>query len=127
MDSSPNAPAAPPAAAAPAAGAGPAAPEEVLIKLQGKGLPFQLNPNQLKRKADATIGEVQNLVSSRLLNRRQNLVSSVVHVFITRGSECFIPSPDQTVGNLVALYGQDDFVEKARVLTLTVSTQIFQG
>ncbi len=121
MESPPTAQASQPAAGA---AAPPAAPEQVLIKLQAKGA-FQVNPNQLKRDPHVTIGEVQALLSSKLM--RNKIVTSSVHVFITRGSECFIPSPDQTVGNLLALYGQDDFVEKTRVLSLTLSTQIFQG
>mmetsp|Transcript_55071 Transcript_55071/g.63341 ORF Transcript_55071/g.63341 Transcript_55071/m.63341 type:complete len:104 (-) Transcript_55071:144-455(-) len=56
---------------------------------------------------------------------QKKLKVPVVHVFVLQGSEGFIPTPDQTLETLRGVYAFDE--DGKSVLSLAVSTQIFQG
>lgn len=73
----------------------------------------------------STIGEVHARVRNLVRPPDNSAAATVValtYLFINNGTECFIPSPSHTVGELFALYGVE-----GRILPVTVDTEVFSG
>lgn len=78
------------------------------------------------RPADMAIGALQQLLFRKLSKRSPTM--QMLYVFVMQGSEGFIPTPDQTIGNLAALFAREDATTPGKqVLSLCLSTSIFQG
>jgi hypothetical protein len=79
---------------------------------------------EMSRAGTTTMGQLQQLFQKKLK-------LSIVHFFVMQGAEGFIPTPDQTLETLHALYGSSEqgggTDPVRRLLSLAVSTQIFQG
>lgn len=92
--------------------------DQVTFRVSAKtGITVQTIPD-MTRPGNTTVGWLQSFFQKKLK-------VPVVHVFIMQGSEGFMPTPDQTLESLRALYGMDDGGK--RVISFAVSTQIFQG
>ena len=74
---------------------------------------------EMSRSGTNTIGQLQSLFQKKLK-------IPVLHFFVMQGAEGFIPTPDQTLETLHALYGSTEDNGR-KTLSLAVSTQIFQG
>ena len=77
---------------------------------------------QREEKADTPIGHyTQRLTDFLKLAPQQQL-----HMYVQKAGSYFIPSPDQTVGDLFKLFGTEHPTEGPALL-LSYSTQVFQG
>lgn len=74
---------------------------------------------EISKTGSTTMGQLQGTFQKKLK-------LAIVHFFVMQGAEGFIPTPDQTLETLHALYGTTDESGR-RLLSLAVSTQIFQG
>lgn len=101
------------AATAPAASSS----TDVYFRVTGKvGIPAKIP--DMSKPGSTTIAALQAFFQKKLK-------TPVVHVFVLQGSEGFIPTPDQTLETLRGVYAFDE--DGKSVLSLAVSTQIFQG
>ncbi|KAH9600375.1 Ubiquitin-like protein Atg12 [Trypanosoma melophagium] len=64
-----------------------------------------------------TLGQIQARIKKKLKR-------PVLYLFIMRGSEGFIPTPDQTLESLLHAYAES---KEQRELSVAVSTGIFHG
>lgn len=74
---------------------------------------------EMSKAGSTTMGQLQSLFQKKLK-------LTIVHFFVMQGAEGFIPTPDQSLDTLHGLYGSTDETGR-RLLSLAVSTQIFQG
>ena len=72
--------------------------------------------------AKTAIGEVQRLLARGAPQQRGSNV--MVYVFV---DDSFMPTPDETVGNLAEVFGTTDKETGKKTLPICYSLQIYQG
>lgn len=87
---------------------------DLVVKFQN--LPFE-SPGAMQRSEAMTIGALQAVWAKRL--------KLSLFLFVMNGTEGFIPTPDQTLGDLCSLHGQKD--QGKVILSISVAARMIQG
>ena len=86
-----------------------------------------LPPMQPKAfEASTTVGSVVSKLKKAPAFKDAVAPQQQVLLFVTIGSDAFMPAPDQTIGDLVRMFGQD-VDQLGRCLKVAYCTQVFQG
>ncbi|KAF8275996.1 putative Ubiquitin-like autophagy protein Apg12 [Trypanosoma cruzi] len=93
-----------------------AAAQKITLRLTAKAGITETLPN-MNCDPGETLGQVQARIKKKLKR-------PVLYLFVMRGSEGFIPTPDQTLESLLHAYAESD---EQRELSIAVSTGIFHG
>ncbi|KEG08932.1 hypothetical protein DQ04_06151010 [Trypanosoma grayi] len=89
---------------------------KITLRLSPKAGITETLPN-MNCDPSETLGQVQARIKKKLKR-------PVLYLFVMRGSEGFIPTPDQTLGSLLHAYAESS---DQRELSIAVSTGIFHG
>ena len=91
----------------------------VLVKFSGRGT-FTMTIPENRFPASTTMAELSGKLAKKLKN------PAVMFLFIMKGTEGFVPTPDQTLESLLGLYGQVA-PDGSPSLSICISSQLFQG
>ena len=76
-------------------------------------------PGTMNREGSMTAGEFQRVMAKKLKE-------PTVFLFVTNGSEGFVPTPDQTLADLNMLHGKPD-LNGVQTLSLSISKKVYMG
>jgi hypothetical protein len=96
--------------------------EKVTLHFEGKLGLKSINPKAFD--AATTVGTLSDKLRKApgmVLTPQQQLL-----IFVTSGTDAFMPAPDQTIGDLFRMFGTD-VDQIGRCLKVAYCTQVFQG